>query len=132
MCYIVCSIFFSFSEFGLPISYDSKGIVRVLSSQYGRSLWMPVLDCHKALVVKGDHYFVVGMTHKPNFLRFLNCCYCQFVVMVINCYYHRVILCKGLDYPPVHPRPLMTTLSLTLPLCDSETEKSEIEVSMCL
>ena len=41
----------------------------------------------------------------------------------------RVILCKGLDYPPVYPLPVMTTLPVSLPLCDPQTEKSEIEVS---
>ena len=40
----------------------------------------------------------------------------------------RVILCKGLVYPPVHPRPVMTTIPLTIPLCEPNTEKTNIEV----
>ena len=40
----------------------------------------------------------------------------------------RSILCKGLSYPPVHPKPVMSMLSLKLPLCELNTEKAEIEV----
>lgn len=45
--------------------------------------------------------------------------------------YHecRVILCKGMDYPAVLPRPVMSTLPLTVPLCDPQSEKTRIEVS---
>ena len=69
-----CCAICSFSEQGVPVSYDSEGVVRVLSSRYGGLSWIPVLDCRKALVVKGDHYFVVGMTHDPNLLRYSTVC----------------------------------------------------------
>ena len=42
---------------------------------------------------------------------------------------HRAILCKGLDYPPVQPKPVMNTLQFHLPLCDANTDKSSLEVS---
>ena len=42
---------------------------------------------------------------------------------------YRAILCKGLDYPPVQPKPVMNTLQLHLPLCDANTDKSSLEVS---
>ena len=51
---------------------------------------------------------------------------------VIYCtvyYTYRVVLCKGMNYPPVHPRPVMSNISLSIPLCDLQTEKSEVEVS---
>lgn len=41
----------------------------------------------------------------------------------------RGILCKGLEYPPVHPKPVMSSLALKLPLCEMNTEKAELEVS---
>ena len=40
----------------------------------------------------------------------------------------RAILCKGLYYPPVQPKPVMNTLQLHLPLCDATTDKSGLEV----
>ncbi len=43
---------------------------------------------------------------------------------------YRAILCKGLNYPPVHPKPVMSTLSLKLPLCEVNTEKSQLEVGI--
>ncbi len=55
----------------------------MLSLQYGRSSWLPVLNCQKELVVKGDHYFVVGMTHKPNLLRLLITACIIIVVFII-------------------------------------------------
>ena len=57
-----------FSNNGVPVSYDTVGVVRVLSTQYQLS-WLPVLDTTKCLSHKGDHYFVVGMTHNPNQMR---------------------------------------------------------------
>jgi len=60
-----------FSEDGMLLSYDSRGIVRGLSSCYGRSSWTPLLDTSKQLGSKSDHYFLVGMTHNPNELRWV-------------------------------------------------------------
>ena len=36
-----------------------------------------------------------------------------------------------MEYPPVHPKPVMNTLSFKMPLCDGGTEKTELEVSHC-
>ena len=69
-----------FSEEGVLISYDSKGIVRILSSRYGGLSWIPVLDTNKQLGNKSDHYFLVGMTHNPDELR-----YVRVVVMSMLC-----------------------------------------------
>ena len=49
--------------------------------------------------------------------------------MKLNFLFLRVILCKGMDYPPVQPRPIMSTLPLFVPLCEPQTEKSNIEVT---
>ena len=50
------------------LTYDTKGIVRALTSHYGLS-WQPIADCTKKLGNRGDHYFLVGMTHSPQELR---------------------------------------------------------------
>ncbi len=63
-----------FSEEGVFLSYDSKGMVRILSSCYGKSSWVPVLDTNKQLGSKSDHYFIVGMTHNPDELRYVRKC----------------------------------------------------------
>ena len=39
----------------------------------------------------------------------------------------RCILCKGQDYPPLHPRPVMMAIPLKVPVCEPETEKGKIE-----
>ena len=152
--------FFRFSECGIPISYDTKGVVRMFSNQYGLS-WLPVVDCSSLLNQKGDHYFIVGMTHNPNEMRYgyphnilyVECAHTfslplpplfslplSHLLSLLSSFpplfslppslslFIRVILCKGLDYPPVHPRPVMTTIPLTFPLCDPKTEKTNIEV----
>ena len=46
-------------------------MVRVLASGcYGGLSWIPVLDTTKQLGNKSDHYFIVGMTHNPEELRY--------------------------------------------------------------
>ena len=67
---------YSFSEEGTLFSYDTKGMVRVLASGcYGGLSWIPVLDTTKQLGNKSDHYFIVGMTHNPDELRYTNIIY---------------------------------------------------------
>eukprot|EP00731_Ephydatia_muelleri_P022174 Em0014g765a len=95
-----------FSDRGLLISYDSKGMVRALSSKYALT-WIPVFNAGKPLGNKADHYFLVGMTHDPDELR--------------------CILCKEHNYPPIHPKPVMSSLPLKIPLCESQLESTELE-----
>ena len=60
-------------------SYDTKGMVRVLASGcYGGLSWIPVLDTTKQLGNKSDHYFIVGMTHNPDELRYITIVYKKF------------------------------------------------------
>lgn len=39
-------------------------------------------------------------------------------------------MCKGSHYPPTTPRPVISEVSLTLPLCELESEKTEKEVKL--
>ena len=62
---------FRFSEEGCLVTHDSKGIVRIHgNSNYGGASWIPVLDTTKQLSNKSDTYFIVGMTHDPDELRY--------------------------------------------------------------
>lgn len=51
------------------MSYDTKGVLRALSSRYGAMSWVPVLDTSKQLVNPDDHYAIVGLAHNPMLLR---------------------------------------------------------------
>lgn len=42
----------------------------------------------------------------------------------------RCIACKGAPFPPTLPRPTVTILPLQLPLCELNTEKGQMEVSI--
>lgn len=99
---------FGFSEGGRLVTYDTKGMVRLLdSAHYGGLSWIPILDTTKQLGNKSDHYFIVGMTHDPEEIR--------------------GVLCKGISFPSVHPKPVMTVLPLHLPLCDPLSERTQLE-----
>ena len=43
----------------------------------------------------------------------------------------RCIPCKGSRYPPTLPRPAVAILSFKLPLCQTTTEKGQMEVNGC-
>ena len=47
--------------------------------------------------------------------------------VLLLCVTFRCILCKGQDYPPLHPRPVMMAIPLKVPVCEPETEKGKIE-----
>ncbi len=52
--------------------HDSKNIVHIHgNSHYGGTSWIPVLDTSSQLGNKSDHYFVVGMTHDPEEIRYV-------------------------------------------------------------
>lgn len=42
----------------------------------------------------------------------------------------RAILCRGGAYPMTTPKPLVTELPMQIPLCDMESEKSQLEESL--
>ena len=59
-----------YSEGGSLLTYDTKGIVRLLNSaHYGGLSWIPILDTTKQVGNRSDHYFLVGMTHNPDEIR---------------------------------------------------------------
>ena len=53
--------------------------------------------------------------------------YFKHITVFIECFL-RSIMCKGLSYSLVHPKPVMSMLSLKLPLCELNSEKAQFEV----
>ncbi|CAM0950745.1 unnamed protein product [Alopecurus aequalis] len=96
---------FGFSETGLLSSYDSKGILRVFSSQFGGT-WLPVFSSIKARKSEDESHWVVGLD--------ANNIFC--------------ILCKSPEcYPQVMPKPILTILELSFPLASSDLGANSLE-----
>ncbi|TKY73266.1 WD repeat and HMG-box DNA-binding protein 1 [Spatholobus suberectus] len=99
---------FGFSEEGQLCSYDSKGVLRSYTSQFGGS-WIPLFS---AIKEKSDEsYWVTGLNASKLF-----CVVCK----------------KPDDFPQVMPKPVLTLLSLSFPLASSDlgSEAHENEFMM--
>ncbi|XP_035688519.1 WD repeat and HMG-box DNA-binding protein 1-like [Branchiostoma floridae] len=97
-----------FSAEGTPVTYDSCGVVRMMNRGLGHS-WTPVANTRTHCKGKSDNYWLVGVNENPQQLR--------------------CIPCKGSTFPPVLPRPAVTVLPFQLPLCELNTDKSQLEES---
>uniref|UniRef100_A0A7N6BWQ2 WD repeat and HMG-box DNA-binding protein 1 n=1 Tax=Anabas testudineus TaxID=64144 RepID=A0A7N6BWQ2_ANATE len=95
-----------FSAEGTPCYVDSEGVVRILNRALGNT-WTPVCNTRETCKSKSDHYWVVGVHENPQQLR--------------------CIPCKGSRYPPTLPRPAVAVLPFKLPLCQTTTEKGQME-----
>nr|XP_057932990.1 WD repeat and HMG-box DNA-binding protein 1 isoform X1 [Doryrhamphus excisus] len=95
-----------FTAEGTPCYVDSEGVVRMLNRSLGLT-WTPVCNTRETCKSKSDHYWVVGVHENPQQLR--------------------CIPCKGSRYPPTLPRPAVAILPFKLPLCQTTTEKGQME-----
>ncbi|XP_005751476.1 WD repeat and HMG-box DNA-binding protein 1 isoform X1 [Pundamilia nyererei] len=95
-----------FTAQGTPCYVDSDGVVRMLNRSLGNT-WTPVCNTRETCKSKSDHYWVVGVHENPQQLR--------------------CIPCKGSRYPPTLPRPAVAILPFKLPLCQTTTEKGQME-----
>lgn len=97
-----------FSDRGSPVTCDSMGMVRMysMSSNY----WIPI--CDTSLHTKGasDTYFIVEVSEAAQVIR--------------------GVLCRGLSYPLTTPKPMVSEIPIQLPLCDIESEQSQLEESL--
>ncbi|KAL9243328.1 hypothetical protein vseg_017229 [Gypsophila vaccaria] len=95
---------FGFSEEGQLASYDSKGVLRVHSDQFGGS-WLPLFSASK--VKKADeNYWVVGLNAEKLFC----------------------IICKSPDsYPKVLSKPVLSLLDFSYPLASSDLGADALE-----
>lgn len=90
---------------GTPATCDSLGMVRLYSMTSNH--WMPI--CDTSLRTKGasDSYFITAISEDTQIVR--------------------GILCRGSAYPLTTPKPLVSELPMQIPLCDLESERSQLE-----
>ncbi|XP_022736596.1 WD repeat and HMG-box DNA-binding protein 1-like [Durio zibethinus] len=95
---------FGFSEEGQLSSYDSKGVLRVFTSQYGGN-WLPLFSSSKERK-SGENYWVVGLNASKLFC----------------------VVCKNPDsFPQVLPKPVLTLLNMSFPLALSDLGEEALE-----
>ncbi|XVE56745.1 hypothetical protein DITRI_Ditri04bG0035600 [Diplodiscus trichospermus] len=95
---------FGFSEEGQLSSYDSKGMLRVFTSQFGGN-WIPLFSSSKERK-SGENYWVVGLNASKLFC----------------------VVCKNPDsFPHVLPKPVLTLLNLSFPLASSDIGEEALE-----
>lgn len=90
---------------GTPATCDSMGMVRMYSMSANH--WMPV--CDTSLHTKGDsdNYFITDVSEGSQIVR--------------------GILCRGSAHPLTKPKPLLSELPMQIPMCDLESERSQLE-----
>ncbi|KAI5078681.1 hypothetical protein GOP47_0006352 [Adiantum capillus-veneris] len=94
-----------FSEAGLLSFYDSKGLLRVHTSQYGGS-WLPVFSASKEAKNEDESLWMVGLTDTQ-----------------VMC-----VACKFPDkQPQVSPKPVLSIFNLSLPLVHSDLGAEDLE-----
>ncbi|XP_025153504.1 WD repeat and HMG-box DNA-binding protein 1 isoform X2 [Harpegnathos saltator] len=93
------------SDVGSPITMDADDVVRIYDKR--SCLWRVVCDTNITNKGKSDHYFVIGVSEREQIMR--------------------CILCKGGFYPPTTPRPIVTEVPFSVPLCEPESERTEKE-----
>lgn len=96
------------SDLGSPVIMDADDIIKVYNKK--SSLWKVASDMNEQAKGKADHYFIIGISELQSIAR--------------------CVLCKGSHYPPTTPRPVITEVSLYLPLCELESEKTEKELNL--
>ncbi|KAF2321379.1 hypothetical protein GH714_040967 [Hevea brasiliensis] len=97
-------MWFGFSEEGQLSSYDSKGVLRVFTSQYGGS-WLPLFSAAKEKK-SDENYWMVGLNASKLFC----------------------IVCNSPDlFPQVMPKPVLTLLNFSFPLASSDLGADALE-----
>lgn len=95
---------FGFSEEGHLSAFDSKGLLRVFTNQYGGS-WLPLFRASK-LKKSDENYWVVGLNANKLFC----------------------VVCKSPDlFPQATPKPVLTLLDLSFPLATSDLGAESLE-----
>ncbi|EYU38153.1 hypothetical protein ABFS82_04G141100 [Erythranthe guttata] len=95
---------FGFSEEGQLSSFDSKGVLRVFTSQYGGS-WLPLFSASK-LKNSEENYWVAGLNASKLFC----------------------VVCKSPElFPQSTPKPILTLLDLSFPLASSDLGADTLE-----
>ncbi|XP_014610650.1 PREDICTED: WD repeat and HMG-box DNA-binding protein 1-like [Polistes canadensis] len=101
-------IWLGLSDFGSPVITDSEDIIKIYDKK--SSLWRVICDMDRKGKGKADHYFIIEVSEERK---------------SVSC-----VLCKGSYYPITTPRPVVTEISLTIPLCEPDSEKTEKETKL--
>jgi WD40 repeat protein len=97
-----------FSDEGTPYYCDSNGYLYTKYIKLAKkNLWTPISNLRANLAHKSDNYWIIGVGERNQMIK--------------------AILCKCAKYPRVLPRPSMSTLNFSLPLCETDTERAQIE-----
>ncbi|ALC41937.1 Ctf4 [Drosophila busckii] len=94
-----------FSDVGSPCFADNMGLVQLY--RRASNAWFPICDTMKQSASVSNNYFVLSISERRQIIQ--------------------AVLCRGSTYPMTNPRPMLQELRIQLPLCDIETEKSELE-----
>ncbi|EPS71032.1 hypothetical protein M569_03722, partial [Genlisea aurea] len=99
-----CLSWFGFSEEGQLSSFDSKGVLRVFTSQYG-GCWIPLFSAGKVKKPE-ENYWVVGLNASKLFC----------------------IVCRSPEsFPQCTPKPVLVLLDLSFPLASSDLGADSLE-----
>lgn len=97
-----------YSDKGSPITYDSKGSLRLYSSR--SNVWIPVCDTTLHTTGASDNFFIVQVSEASQVIR--------------------AVLCRGSNYPLTTPKPMVAELKMQMPVCDIESEQSQLEETL--
>ncbi|CAH1402703.1 unnamed protein product [Nezara viridula] len=92
-----------YTDEGSLVTVDYVGVLRILY----KSVWRPVCNLDKQCKSEYDHFFVIGLSELSQNVR--------------------CILCKGTYYPPVTPKPLVAEIKWKIPMCELDSDKSQLE-----
>lgn len=97
-----------YTDKGTPVTCDSMGMVRLYSMKSNH--WIPI--CDTSLHTKGasDSFFITDVAETAQIVR--------------------AILCRGAAYPLTTPKPMVSELPMQIPLCDVESEQSQLEETL--
>ncbi|KAI9207974.1 uncharacterized protein BJ171DRAFT_492272 [Polychytrium aggregatum] len=93
-----------FSELGMPATYDSQGIMRILERHKSRA-WVPVFDAQAVMNGRAESYFAVGVTET------------QFICVVL----------KGKEKHPSFPRPTLTEFPIQIQFIAADSSDTQLE-----
>ncbi|KAJ7538304.1 hypothetical protein O6H91_11G042800 [Diphasiastrum complanatum] len=94
-----------FSEAGILSSYDSKGVLRMYSTEYD-GCWVPVFSAGKEKKGSSENFWMVGLNSKQVFC----------------------VMCKSPDtQPQVAPKPVLSVFTMSLPLVHSDLGADDLE-----
>ncbi|XP_037954480.1 WD repeat and HMG-box DNA-binding protein 1-like [Teleopsis dalmanni] len=94
-----------FTDCGSPVFTDSMGLLQLFSLK--SNCWYPICDSMKQSQSVSNNYFIIDVSERSQIVQ--------------------AVLCRGTSYPMTNPRPMMQELNMRLPLCDMDSEKSELE-----